>query len=414
MQDNWQCVTLEYLADVIDPQPDHRAPRFVEGGFSYVGIGDIDADGHIRHDQCRKVSKTAVEKQERAFTIEYEDIAFGKVGTVGKVVYLKEQGRYAVSATLVIIKPKEIVDRHFLFHLLQSHQTIENIILRQTGTTRATLGIQQIRAFEYVIPSLPEQKFIAEILDAIDETIAHTTSIIAKLKQIKAGLLHDLLTRGLDENGELRDAIAHPEKFQIVNLASICHRITDGSHQSVKTSDIGVPFLYVSCIRDGQILWEQAAKISEQTYTQISKGREPISGVILYTAVGSYGYAALVKEDCQFSFQRHIAYILPDADKVFPEYLAWWLNSAECRSYADIVALGNAQKTITLGELSKFPVPLPKYEEQKRIATVLEAHDNRIRIEEAYLDKLQLQKKGLMHDLLTGRVRVSNFQKISA
>jgi len=125
-------------------------------------------------------------------------------------------------------------------------------------------------------------------------------------------------------------------------------------------------------------------------------GKSPviIPGVILYTSVGSYGYAALVKEDYQFSFQRHIAYILPNTEKVFPEYLAWWLNSTECRRYADTVALGNAQKTVTLGELSRFPVPLPKYEKQKRIAIILETHDYRIRMEETYLEKLKLQKKG--------------------
>jgi type I restriction enzyme S subunit len=53
-------------------------------------------------------------------------------------------------------------------------------------------------------------------------------------------------------------------------------------------------------------------------------------------------------------------------------------------------------------------VPIPEPEEQKRIAAVLDAHDSRIRSEEAYRDKLKLQKQGLMHDLLTGKVRVKD------
>ena len=59
------------------------------------------------------------------------------------------------------------------------------------------------------------------MLDTVDEAIAKTEAVIAKLKQVRAGLLHDLLTRGLDENGQLRDPIAHPEQFQDSPLGRI-------------------------------------------------------------------------------------------------------------------------------------------------------------------------------------------------
>ena len=59
------------------------------------------------------------------------------------------------------------------------------------------------------------------MLDTVDEAIAKTEAVIAKLRQVRAGLLHDLLTRGLDENGQLRDPIAHPEQFQDSPLGGI-------------------------------------------------------------------------------------------------------------------------------------------------------------------------------------------------
>ena len=65
-----------------------------------------------------------------------------------------------------------------------------------------------------IIPLLSEQSRIAAVLDTVDEAIAKTEAVIAKLKQVRAGLLHDLLTRGLDEHGQLRDPVAHPEQFQ--------------------------------------------------------------------------------------------------------------------------------------------------------------------------------------------------------
>ena len=71
------------------------------------------------------------------------------------------------------------------------------------------------------LPPHPEQWRIAEILDTLDEAIRRTEHIIAKLKHIKQGLLHDLLTRGIDENGELRDPARHPEQFKVSPLGLV-------------------------------------------------------------------------------------------------------------------------------------------------------------------------------------------------
>src|SRR5690606_32360514 len=69
--------------------------------------------------------------------------------------------------------------------------------------------------------SLPEQRAIAAILDAMDEAIRRTEALVAKLEKVKAALLHDLLTRGLDEHGQLRDPLRHPEQFKDSELGRI-------------------------------------------------------------------------------------------------------------------------------------------------------------------------------------------------
>ena len=77
------------------------------------------------------------------------------------------------------------------------------------------------RKFPWRLPPLPEQRRIAEILDTLDEAIRKTEQVIAKLQQMKQGLLHDLLTRGIDDNGELRDPDRHPEQFKDSPLGRI-------------------------------------------------------------------------------------------------------------------------------------------------------------------------------------------------
>ena len=137
-----------------------------------------------------------------------------------------------------------------------------------------------------------------------------------------------------------------------------------------------MPFLYVSCVRDGKILWDQAAQISDQTFQEISKGREPERGMVLYTAVGSFGHAAVVCDDRKFAFQRHVACIYPN-DDLDSSFLAMWLESAFAKRHGDRVAIGNAQRTVTLGALVLFPVMIPSLAEQRRLVEVAHVLDLR-------------------------------------
>ncbi len=274
-----------------------------------------------------------------AFLVNGPGIVVGRKGSIGKILWSSEP--FWPIDTTYYVKVNGNYDLRWCYWLLLS------LPLDQLDSSTGIPGLNRNDAYELLIkvpPNTDEQRRIAQILDTIDAQIQETEQLITKLKQMKAGLLHDLLTRGIDEHGEMRDPVAHPEQFKdsvleriprewaISELFSICVKVTDGCHQSVETATDGVPFLYVSCIRDGQIFWDQGAKISEDTYKLISKGREPNKDLILYTVVGSYGNAALVEDERPFSFQRHIAYILPDITKIKPKFLLYWLNSSWCRS----------------------------------------------------------------------------------
>jgi len=91
---------------------------------------------------------------------------------------------------------------------------------------------------------------------------------------------------------------------------------------------------------------------------------------ILYTTVGSYGNAALVKTERPFAFQRHIAHIKPNEMKVIPEFLIGMLQSDFVKRQADDQARGVAQKTLNLLELKNFQLLLPIIEKQKEYVLI--------------------------------------------
>ena len=292
----------------------------------------------------------------------------------------------------------------------------KNILRHINGGTRAKLNQSDMREIPYLTPPLPEQQKIAAILSSVDDVIEKTRAQIDKLKNLKTGMMQELLTKGVG-HVEFKDSPVGriPVSWKIQSLKSLCRRITDGTHQSVKTSDSGkIPFLYVSCIRNGEILWDKAAGLTESEYKLASKGRVASPGDILFTAVGSYGHAALVETDQRFSFQRHIAFIQPDKSTVDPRFLVSVLNSTLGRKQANRFAIGNAQLTVTLGDLGTFMIPTPPLHEQHKIANTISAIVSNIHEHETKLDSSLNLKKALMQDLLTGKVRVNVTEKATA
>lgn len=162
---------------------------------------------------------------------------------------------------------------------------------------------------------------------------------------------------------------------RMVRLADVCTRISDGTHQAPKWADNGVPFLFVSNIRNGRISFETNKFVSSKEYTALTKNNPIDAGDVLYTAVGSYGNSAVVPSGKTFIFQRHVAHLKPQHELVDSTYLAQMLETPAVRRQADKLARGVAQKTVTLSSLRDFEIPLPPLDEQKRIAAILNKAD---------------------------------------
>jgi len=290
-----------------------------------------------------------------------------------------------------------------------------------TGTTNSHVRVTPKETLNWKIahPLLSEQRRIAEILDTIDEAIQKTEVIISKLKSMKQGLLHDLLTRGLDKNGKFRDPKAHPEQFKdsplgripkewhTTKLAKLVIRAEYGISVSLEDNS-GIPVLRMNNLVAGEV------DLSELKY---SKSREASNLLlnprdVLFNRTNSMkhvGRTAIWRGQLEgISFASYLVRIVPDYSKLIPEYLNLWLNSQSTQILIRKYATPSVhQVNINPTNLQKADISLSQsVEEQYTIVDAADAHDARIRTEEQYRDKLKLQKKGLMHDLLTGKVRV--------
>jgi len=285
------------------------------------------------------------------------------------------------------------------------------------GTTFKAISKGDLNALEVLLPPLSEQRRIAEILDAADEAIRQTERVIAKLLEVKQGLLHDLLTRGLDANGNLRGPDAHPEQFKDSPLGRIPRRwevstirsciefITDYRGKTPPYSSEGIPAISAENIGDGRVKSITKYVTPEVYRSWLTRGY-PLSDDVIFTTEAPVGEVALVPGDQTYLLTRRLMALRPDTTILRKHFLYWVLLRLKQLKMWGAFTHGSTVPRILKPDLLERQIPLPEIREQDAIVSILDAHGARIRAEEATLDKLRHIKRGLMDDLLTGRVRV--------
>lgn len=310
------------------------------------------------------------------------------------------------------------------FHVLRARPGTNDRFLYHWSVTDAvrkkaeafmigSAGQQRVQASffsHFRIPRLgeDEQRLAAQILDAADEAIAKTEALIAKLRAIKRGLLHDLLTRGLDDNGELRPPSKGLPKGWERNALSDYVPIAEYGISSALSDRDDVPVLRMHNISEGHV------ELSDLKYASCGAvaGRLLSEGDVLFNRTNSMEHVGRTGiwrgELSKASFASYLVRLLPDRAKLLPDYLNLWLNWPETqRRIRRHATTGVQQVNINPSNLRTEAIELPiDVLEQQRIVAICASHETRIRSEETYLSKLKAIKKGLMQDLLTGRVSV--------
>jgi len=291
------------------------------------------------------------------------------------------------------------------------------------GVTRDRVNLGNLLRCAVPLPPFAEQQLIAEILNSVDNAVEKAEQLITKLKQIRQGLLHDLLTFGVDESGETRDFERHPGCFKKTALGwipaswelssvegefDVALGIALGPHRRPKRNKR--PYLRVANVyRDVLDL----ADIAEmEVLPGEMRGRQLSPGDLLVveghadpTEIGRCAMASGAVSG--FLFQNHLFRLR--ARRLDPGFGLRWMNSVYAQAYwMRVCSTSSGLNTINSAKLRRLPVLVPPQEEQKRIVERVHAIERRISTEEASLAKLCSIRQGLAEDLLTGRVPVTN------
>ncbi len=392
---DWQEATLDDVAHFINGfafKPHHWQAQ----GLPIIRIAQMQ-DPNLECDRY----PGAMPDQHR---IDDGDLLFSWSATLLALVW--DRGPAYVNQHIFKVVPKENFDLDFVHHLIDHN--IDGLAGQSHGTTMKHVKRSDLLPFPVRVPPLPEQRRIAEILDTLDEAIRKTEQVIAKLQQMKQGLLHDLLTRGIDENGELRDPERHPEQFQDSSLGRIPKGWTTeqlGDHLAVLSGfafpsnafseEQGLPLIRIRDI--GNVTTEIRFRGRYDPRFVISKGD---------LLVGMDGdFLARRWQGEQALLNQRVCRIEACAGGSLSQH---WL-SYMLQPILDAIHRRTPQTTVrhlSTADICSAETALPPIDEQEKMAAALESIDARVAQEARLLDKLGRSKHGLMDDLLTGRVRV--------
>ena len=168
-------------------------------------------------------------------------------------------------------------------------------------------------------------------------------------------------------------------EWKKVKLKDCCHSISDGDHLPPPKSNSGIPFVTIANIdATNHIDFGNTMFVPLEYYNNLNEIRKAKCNDILYSVVGSFGKPVLIKENIPFAFQRHIAILRPNNEIADSRFLYYVMLTRDFFMQADTVAIGVAQRTISLTALRNMEVKLPSMETQYRIANILSRYDSLI------------------------------------
>ncbi|MBX3635366.1 MAG: restriction endonuclease subunit S [Rubrivivax sp.] len=348
-------------------------------------------------------------------------------GTIGRSCVFRESGRFIVDGHVTLLRPQVArLDGRWLSALLGSpagQRHLERFCF-SGSTNQVELNGRQLRSTEIPVPAIREQHTVGDLLDALDTTIHQTEAIIEKLKRVKQGLLHDLLTRGIDDNGELR-----PPQYEAPHLykraplgwtpvawdagrvsAWLEGRPKNGYSPQPAGRWTGIQMLGLGCLTASGFEPRQL-KDAPATDQLVGKALLTPGDLLMSRAntrelVGMVGRYHDVGTPCCYP---DLMMRLTPTSGTTAAFLELLLRSPDVRRQVQASASGTSGSMVKISSSTvlNLHIAMPSLAEQRRILQCLEASDSSYDFETGVLHKLRELKLGLMDDLLTGRVRVT-------
>jgi len=412
--EGWEYKNIDDLA-VLD-QDSLGAETKKDFSFYYIDISAV-SEGKLSLPSIKTIFREAPSRARKI--VRRGDVLMSTVRPNLKAfAYFDHTNDDCVASTgFAVLTARDQVDPRFILYSILSDAVTAQIEALVVGSNYPAINSNDVRRLKVLAPPYTEQTNIAEVLSTVDRAIEQTEALIAKQQRIKTGLMQDLLTRGIDEHGNLRSEQTH--KFKDAPLGRIPAEWEVGQLDSLATRGSGhTPNKRKATYWNGGIKWISLADSSKLDQVLITETDKEISalglryssavlhpkGTVILSRDAGVGKSAILGADMAVS-QHFMAWRCKPA-RLDNYYLYYWLQRD--KPTFEGIASGSTIVTIGLQFFKEYVIAAPKaVAEQKQISNILSNAERALQRSYADLEKLTRLKTALMQDLLTGKKRVT-------
>lgn len=397
---------------------DDVASRFISGGTPDSDNEDYWG-GEIPWTTCAVVEGPQFSGQKEFITqkgLENSSASLAPEGSLlfGTRVNVANVGRttkeIAISQDLTgVVLDEERVSPDFVtWYLLYNQSKIRDRYSQ--GSTIQGMITSDLKSLPLLLPPLSEQRRIAAILSTVDEQIQQTDGIIGKLREIRKGLIQDLIFTGIDRSST-REIHIGPKPVEIAEgwesktIGDVTTTVQYGCSESL-SQEGEYPMFRMNNIEDGRMVSEpmKYVDLDDETAEKYRVEQDDI----LFNRTNSIdlvGKAGIFDLEGEFVFASYLIRV-QTTEEMNPWFLNYFINSKIGQDVMfSIATRGASQANINATNLKGVRVPVPPRKEQDQIVERIRAAEEKIEVEEVRKERLQELKRGIMQDLLTGKVR---------
>jgi type I restriction enzyme S subunit len=365
--------------ETVDPKKESELP--------YVGLEHIDT-GQV--DLKRWGKGTEVSSLKNRFA--KNDVLYGKLRPyLDKAVIASVQG--LCSTDILVLKPMEVVLPEFIAQILHTQEFISFANSTTTGLNHPRTSWSAIQEFSFPLPPISEQREIAQVLSTIRRAQQATREVIQTVREVKESFLDSIFSSG------------SATRWPIAKLGDICERPQYGITKSASSTNSGPKFLRITDIQDGEVDWQSVptCEISNDDFeTYKLKPRD-----ILIARIGATtGKTFLVGEVPNAVFGSYLIRLRAGLS-VIPAFLGAF---TETRFYWDQIEKskgGRLKQGVNIGVIQAIELPLPSIDQQKSYVTAFDELNRKLSVERERLTALQFLYQTSLHELLSGRIHLS-------
>lgn len=414
LPEEWDVVRL---GDVTEKTKQKDPKKTPEWKFKYVDVSSISR-GALKIAECKLCQgKDAPSRAKRL--VKNKDVIFATVRpTLKRLTLINEEfdGEICSTAFCVLRATENILNPLYLFYAVQRDVFIDEFEKVQRGASYPAITDSDVKNRKIPLPPLPEQHRIAAVLSAVQDAKEKTEAVIAAAKSLKKSLMRHLFTYGHVPAGEAESVPLKEIEIGLVPEGWLLDVIGNRTKlSSGGTPNRGTPEYW----QNGTIPWVKTGEIdyrliidTEEKITKIGMDNSSAKlfpkGTLLIALYGQgitrgrvaiLGMGAATNQAC--------AAIFP-SEEIIVEFLFYYLQY----SYNKIreMSHGAQQKNLSAQIVKTFPVVIPGINEQNQIIEILSTVDKKIEAEENKKKALDELFKSLLHNLMTGKIRVNHLE----